>query len=92
MHGPCHRIDLAPEQLLGYEHFSNEVKLAYVKLNIPMPCPPRGTVPVNTMARFSESVSTQHAQFAFGQSLCENSFLDHRIRLLISSKSSLSKI
>src|SRR5258708_4702184 len=32
-----------------------------------MPCPPRGTVPVNTGARFCESVSPQHARFAFGQ-------------------------
>jgi len=42
-------------------------KLAYVLLNIPMPCPPRGTVPVNTRARFGGCLSTQRARFAFGQ-------------------------
>jgi hypothetical protein len=28
----------------------NEAKLAYIKLNIQTPCPPRGAVPVNTRA------------------------------------------
>ncbi len=42
-------------------------KLIYVTLNIPMPCPPRGTVPVNTRAWFREFVSPQRARFPFGQ-------------------------
>jgi hypothetical protein len=54
-------------QLLASERFSHEAKVGYVKLNIPMPCPPRGTVPVNTGAWFCEFVSSQHARFAFGE-------------------------
>ena len=45
-----------------------EGKLAYVALNMQTPCPPSracGTVLVNTGARFRESVSPQHARFAF---------------------------
>ena len=42
-----------------------EAKLAYIKLNIPAPCPPRSVVLVNPGAWFGEFVSTQHAEFAF---------------------------
>ena len=35
------------ERLLGYERFLNEGKIAYIRLNIQTPCPPRGAVPVN---------------------------------------------
>lgn len=45
----------------------NEAKLGYVTLNTPMPCPPRGTVPVYPQAWFRAFVSTQHARFAFGK-------------------------
>src|SRR5262245_52871457 len=38
-------------------------KACLLKLNIPMPCPPRGTVPVNARARFSECISSQRARF-----------------------------
>ena len=41
-------------------------KIAYVTLNTQTPCPPRDAVPVNTRAWFRESISTQHARFAFG--------------------------
>jgi hypothetical protein len=34
---------LALKQLLGYERFRGKVKLAYIALNIQMPCPPRST-------------------------------------------------
>ena len=37
----------------------NEAKLAYIKLNIQTPCPPRGAVPVNTGAWLGDfSLST----------------------------------
>jgi len=58
---------LALAQLLDYEPFLFKGKLIYIALNIPMPCPPRGTVPVNSGAWIRESVSPQHARFAFGQ-------------------------
>jgi hypothetical protein len=58
-------LTLAP--LLDYEPRSGAGKIIYVLRNIPMPCPPRGTFPVNTRAWFRESVSPQHARFAFGQ-------------------------
>ena len=45
---------------------TNDKKLAYIKLNIPTACPPRTAVPVNTKTWFREFVSSQHAQFAFG--------------------------
>jgi hypothetical protein len=32
---------------LGYERFSGEAKLTYVRLNTQTPCPPRGAVPVD---------------------------------------------
>jgi hypothetical protein len=32
---------------------------AYIKLNIPMPCPPRGTVPVNSRAMFGDFFNSQ---------------------------------
>jgi hypothetical protein len=52
LHEPTHARDVPLEltlaQLLDYQPFSKEGKLIYFKLNIPMPCPPRGTVPVNT--------------------------------------------
>jgi hypothetical protein len=38
---------LTPGQLLAYEPFAREGKLAYVTLNIPAPCPPRSVVLVN---------------------------------------------
>lgn len=37
-------------------------KAHYVRLNIPMPCPLRGTVPANRVG-FRDSLSTQHARF-----------------------------
>ena len=61
------KIDLALGQLLGYEPFLNEGKLAYIQRNIETPCPPRSAVPVNSRAWFRECVSPQHARFAFGQ-------------------------
>ena len=67
-------------QLLGYEPFAVEGKLAYIKLNTPMPCPPRGTVPDNTRAWFCEFISTQHAQFAFGQGCDCPSYVAERMR------------
>jgi len=45
----------------------NEGKPGYVKPNTPMPCPPRGTVPVNPQAWFRGFISPQHARFAFGE-------------------------
>lgn len=54
-------------QLLDCEPFNGEGKLIYIKLNTPMPCPPRGTVPVNAGAWFREPIASQHARFAFGQ-------------------------
>src|ERR1043166_8953204 len=54
-HSPCHENE-------HWRSFSitnasqKEAKLIYVRLNIPMPCPPRGTVPVHTRARFCECV------------------------------------
>jgi hypothetical protein len=44
-----------------------EGKIAYVQQNTPTACPPRTAVPVNTRACFGESLSTQHARFAFDQ-------------------------
>src|ERR1017187_3116519 len=51
-------------------------KAHLLKLNIPMPCPPRGTVPVNARAWFRECVSPQHARFAFGQGCDRASYVD----------------
>jgi hypothetical protein len=62
---------------LAYERFSYEAKIGYVKLNIPMPCPPRGTVPVKTGAWFYELVSSQHARFAFGEGCDCASYVGH---------------
>ena len=45
----------------------NEAKLAYVELNIPAPCPPRGVVLVNQGRGLAKFVSPQHVQFAFSQ-------------------------
>jgi hypothetical protein len=36
---------------------------AYIKLNIPTPCPPRSAVPVNAGAWFRGFVSARHARF-----------------------------
>jgi YD repeat-containing protein len=56
-------------------------KLAYIKLNIPMPCPPRSTVPVYTGAWFYEFVSSQRARFAFGQGCdCSSYVARHETR------------
>ncbi len=49
-----------------------EAKLAYVSPNSQTPCPPRGAVPVNPRTWFRESVSPQHARFAFGYG-CDHS-------------------
>lgn len=62
-------------QLLDYEPLRDEGKLIYIRLNIPtpkafanrVPCPPRGTVPVNSKARFFDLVSSQRARIAFGE-------------------------
>jgi len=62
-------------QLLDCEPFSSEGKLIYIKLNIPMPCPPRGTVLVNARAWFGEIVSSQHARFAFSQGCDRTSYV-----------------
>jgi hypothetical protein len=55
---------LTLERLLGYERFSSEAKITYIKLNRQMRCPPRGTVPVNTRMRYK--LFTHNIQFAFG--------------------------
>ena len=48
------------KQLLGYERFSSEAKITYVRLNIPAPCPPRSVVPVHQERGFA-SLFHQHA-------------------------------
>ena len=60
-----------------------EAKIAYIKLNIPTACPPRTAVPVNTRARFCESVSSQHAQFAFGQGCDHSSYVAANITFCV---------
>lgn len=63
-HAWCHPgINLAPGQLLGYEGFSRRSQARLHQLNTPMPCPPRGTVPVNQS--IVEGCFTLNAHFAF---------------------------
>ena len=50
---------------LRYERFSSEAKLAYIRLNIQTPCPPRGAVPVN-QGRTWEILSFCSFRIAFG--------------------------
>jgi hypothetical protein len=66
-------------QLLAYKRFSSEAKIGYLELNTPTACPPRTAVPVNTRARFRESVSTQHARFSFGQGCDRTSYVPENL-------------
>ena len=52
---------------VGFRDRQDACPTAWVRLNIPTSCPPRGAVPVNARARFHELVSSQHARFAFSQ-------------------------
>jgi hypothetical protein len=57
----------------------SEAKLTYIKLNSQMPCPPRGTVPVN-QAHGGRSFTLQ-AQFAFGYGCDHSSYVGEKIAM-----------
>ena len=47
--GPlCQLMECGLAQLLGYEPSDIGEKITYIRLNTPMPCPPRGTCPRST--------------------------------------------
>jgi hypothetical protein len=45
---PCQLGECGLAQLLGYEPSVVGDKITYIRLNTPMPCPPRGTCPPST--------------------------------------------
>ena len=61
---------------------SSEAKITYVKLNNQMPCPPRGTVPVNQGCR-SEALSLHDIRIAFGNGCDRSNYVaTHFARLI----------
>ncbi len=76
-YAPTNAAHMPAKMLWRWDIFTAEAKLAYIKLNIQTPCPPRSAVPVNSRAWFRKCVSTQHARFAFDHGCdCSNSLLE----------------
>ena len=90
MHPRCHE-NSRRRSFSATNASRNEAKIADIKLNIPMPCPPRGTVPVNTGAWFRECVSPQHVQFAFSKGCDHASYVGHKVALPVSTATAKSR-